>query len=155
MTKNFIHSKSFKNIVVGFIIAIAVLMVFRFGMVVGFKEASFSYQWGDNYYHNFAGPKPGILGEFSPGHEFMEVHGTFGKVIKVDPEDLVVQDQNGAEKIISVSSTTVMRNLQNIISIKDLKIDDGVVIIGEPAASGTIEAKLIRVLPPPPTNNQK
>ncbi len=130
-------------------------MVFRLGMVVGFKQAEFSYQWGDNYYHNFAGPQPGILGEFSPGHEFMEAHGTFGTVIKIDPTDIVVQDQSGKEKVIVVSSSTVMRNRQNVVTLNDLKLNDGVVIIGEPDASGTINAGLIRVLPPPPTVQSK
>ncbi len=155
MTKNFIHSETFKKIIISLIIAIAVLVVFRVGMVVGFRQASFSYQWGENYYHNFAGPRPGILGEFAPGHEFMESHGTFGTIIKIDPSDLVVRDQFGSEEIINVSSSTVMRNHQNLVTLKDLKLDDGIVVIGEPAASGTIEASLIRVLPPLPSNPSK
>ena len=155
MTKNFIHSETFKKIIISLIIAIAVLVVFRVGMVVGFRQASFSYQWGENYYHNFAGPRPGILGEFAPGHEFMESHGAFGTIIKIDPSDLVVRDQFGSEEIINVSSSTVMRNHQNLVTLKDLKLDDGIVVIGEPAASGTIEASLIRVLPPLPSNPSK
>ena len=155
MTKNFIHSETFKRIIISLIIAIAVLVVFRAGMVVGFRQASFSYQWGENYYHNFAGPQPGILGEFAPGHEFMESHGTFGSIIKIDQSDLVVKDQSGSEEVINISSSTVMRNHQKFVTLKDLKLNDGVVIIGEPAASGTIEASLIRVLPPLPSNPSK
>ena len=115
------------------------------------------YQWGDNYYHNFAGPRPGILGELAPDHEFMEAHGTFGTVIKVDSADIIVSDQNGGEKLITVSTSTIMKDQQNSITLSDLKPNDSVVIIGEPDASGTISAKLIRVLPPnsnQPTNGQ-
>ena len=155
MTKNFIHSETFKRIIISFIIAIAVLVVFRLGMVVGFRQASFSYQWSENYYHNFAGPRPGILGELTPGHEFMEPHGTFGTIIKIDQSDLVVRDQSGSEEVINISSSTVMRSHQSVVTLKDLKLNDGIVVIGEPAASGTIEAGLIRVLPPPPTNPSK
>jgi len=36
--------------------------------------------------------------------------------------------------------------------LSDLKIDDYVVVIGEPNAVGQIEAKLIRILPPPPVS---
>ncbi len=56
------------------------------------------------------------------------------------------------EKIILVKDDTEIRELRNALKIDDLKINDYVVVIGEPNDSGQIEAKFIRIMPAPLTS---
>jgi hypothetical protein len=44
----------------------------------------------------------------------------------------------------------MIERLRETVKISDLKVDDFVVVIGEPNDSGQIEAKFIRLLPPAP-----
>jgi len=141
-----IHSRVLKGIIIVLGVLIVLLVVFRLGMIVGFKEASYSYEWGDNYYRDFGGPKPGTLAELGPGQQFIQPHGTTGDVITVDQADIVVKDDDGAEKIIEIASTTPIMLGRTQITISGIHTDDNVVIIGEPDASGTIAAQFIRVL---------
>ncbi|HON21861.1 MAG TPA: hypothetical protein PLX48_01705 [Candidatus Paceibacterota bacterium] len=45
-------------------------------------------------------------------------------------------------------------NWQEKINISDLKVGDYVVVIGDDNSEGQIEAKLIRVVPQPPTDQR-
>ena len=56
------------------------------------------------------------------------------------------------EKIILVSDATIIKRFQDTIKLADLKVDDYIVVIGEPNNAGQIEAKLIRLMPPEPKN---
>lgn len=163
------QSKSFRTVIWTLAVIILLLVVFSAGMYVGFKKADFSYQWGENYHRNFAGPRQGfgrdIMGELG-GKDFIDAHGTLGQIIKIDNSTLVVKGIDNIEKIILVTDKTVINRFKDRIKISDLKVDEKIVTIGDPNNSGQIEAKLIRVLPPspagpgvmgrnnPPINNQ-
>ena len=136
-----------------FLIAIAVVLelavlagAFSFGMAVGFHKARFSYEWGEHYDRNFGGPHHGLFG-FREGSQFMDAHGTFGHVIKVDTSSIVIQGRDNVEKVVLVDNATSIQRMRQAIGIQDLKIDDSVVIIGEPNNQGQIIAKFIRVMP--------
>lgn len=143
------QSKSFK---VGLIVLgafIVLLLVFKAGVFVGYKKAQFSYRWGENYHRNFAGPRGGFFGDFGRDFgdrgDFINAHGTFGSVIKVDGNTIIVKDKDNVEKTVLISDNTVINKSRETIKVSDLKVDDSIVIIGSPNEQGQIEAKLIRV----------
>jgi len=142
------QSKTFRRVLWGIGIAIILLAAFKAGEFVGFRKASFSYRWGENYYRSFTGPRGGFFGELG-GRDFMMGHGTSGTIVKVATSTLVVQDRDNAEKVILITKNTVVNRFRDTIPASDLKENDNVVIIGSPNDAGQIEAKLIRVLPPP------
>jgi hypothetical protein len=143
------ESKIFKIILWGILGFIVLLIVFKAGMAVGFKKASFSYKWGENYHRNFGGPKKGFLEDFS-GRDFLEGYGTFGQIIKIDDLTLVIDGRGDMEKIILIKEDTVIKRFRDNIKLSDLKVDDYVTVIGEPNEEGQIQAKLIRLSPPRP-----
>jgi len=146
----FFQSKIFKIIVFGIAGLIAVLLVFQAGMMVGFKKANFSYRWGENYHRNFAGPRNGFFEDFI-GKDFIDAHGVFGSIIKIDPSTLIIKGMNDLEKIILLKDDSVIKRFQDTVRPDDLKVGEYIVVIGSPNDAGQIEAKLIRILPPPPT----
>lgn len=151
----FFQSKTFRIslIVIGALIVL--LFVFKTGVFVGYKKAQFSYRWGENYHRNFAGPRGGFFGDFRRGpgdRDYINAHGTFGSIIKIDPATgsgqaatLIVKGSDNVEKTILVSDKTTITSRREAIKINDLKVDDRIVIIGSPNEQGQIEAKLIRV----------
>lgn len=134
-------------------LAIIVLVIFQAGIFVGYKKASFSYRWGDNYSRNFGGrmnrPFMGMIrGEFS------NAHGTIGKIIKIDLPTFVIESNDNIEKIIVLKNDTIIKKFRETIKPEDLKDNDSVVIIGSPDSEGKIEAKLIRLMPMPPIESK-
>ena len=129
------------------------LLAFRAGMVVGYARARFAYRWGENYHRNFGGPRGGFFGDFY-GKDFIEAHGAFGQIIKIDfatsteqSATLVMNGRDNVEKIVLVKADTALRRAEGMLGLGDLKAGDDVVVIGDPNERGQIEAKFIRVLP--------
>jgi len=143
-----IKSNNFKIITFSIIGLVVLLMVFRLGMFVGFRKAGFSYNWGDNYHRNFAGPRGGFNDIM--GNDFIEANGAFGQIIKIDGQTIVTKGNNDAEKVILTTDKTVIKKLKDMVKITDLKVDDNIVVIGEPNNAGQIVAKLIRIMPAMP-----
>ncbi|MCX6786000.1 MAG: hypothetical protein NTZ18_04080 [Candidatus Komeilibacteria bacterium] len=145
------------KLLIGAIFGIAgvllLLVVFKVGLMVGVRKADFSCRWSDNYQNNFGGPRAGFLKGFGD-RDFLEASGTFGQIIKLDGQNLVIKGQNDAEKIIVIDNETVIKRLNETVKFGDLKVDDYIVVIGEPNQGGQIEAKLIRVMPQPPQGGQ-
>lgn len=147
--KTVFESRKIKIALCVILIIIAVLLIFQAGMFVGFKKAGFSYQWGENYARNFAGPRGGIINDMRGG-DFMGAHGVFGEIIKNDNTSLIIKGEDGTERAVSVGADTLINKFKDKIAVGDLKINDRVSVIGAPNSSGQIEAKLIRVLPAMP-----
>lgn len=140
------ESKTFKIVIALIAIFVALFLVFSLGMFVGTKKADFSFRWAEQYHRNFAGPRDGFFQDFM-GKDFVEPNGTFGKIIQVNDDSIIVSGREKTEKNILITENTIIK-YQNIeIKISDLKVDDNVVIIGEPNQDGRIDAKLIRVMP--------
>jgi len=141
-----------KGILIGLGILIISALIFKIGMFVGAMKAGFSYRWAENYHRMFAGPRVGFFSDwqkFPPFlGDFIEGHGTFGEIIKIDGNTLIVKGRKNIEKIILVSEKTVIKFGRKDIKISDLKVGDKLVIIGSPNEEGQIEAKLIRLFPP-------
>lgn len=145
--RDVVQSKTFRGILIGVGIVLAALLIFQAGVFVGYRKASFSYRWGENYHRNFGGPRGGFL-RGPADNDFANPHGAFGKIIKLDLPLVTVQSQD-AEKVVLITASTVIRRFRDTIQPADLKVDDSVVIVGSPNSAGQIEAKLIRILPPP------
>lgn len=146
------QSKIFQGVVIGLAVLVVLLLVFKLGMTVGIEKADFSCRWSDNYHQNFGGPQGGFMGGLND-RNFIEGNGTVGQIIKIDGSTLVVRGRGNVEKVINVNDDTVIERLRETIKISDLKVDDMIVIVGEPNNAGQIDAKLIRVMPVPPTSS--
>ncbi len=143
---SFFKSKKFQIatwIVAGLIIALG---IFHAGIMVGYRKASFSYRWGENYHRNFGGPRQGFMNNFFE-KDFIESHGTFGQIMKIDAGTLVVRGRPNEEKIILMTKDTVIHKGNDNAVPTDLKINDYIVTIGQPNDQGQIEAKFIRIMP--------
>ena len=158
------QSRVFKRVTLGVAAFIILLIVFGLGTFVGFRKANFSYRWGENYHQNFAGPRGGFFGDFG-GKDFINAHGVIGQIIKIDPSTgstsspqassgqaatLIIKGMDNIEKIVLIEDDTIIERLRETLKTTDLKVDDTVVVIGQPNDAGQIEAKFIRLMPPPP-----
>lgn len=141
---DFIQSKKLKWIFITVGSAVVLLLVFQLGVFVGLKKAGFSRNWGENYSQNFGMPPRGPLGQFE-GRESFGGHGVAGEVIKIEAKNLVIKGQDGIEKVVNILQNTIIQRGNKIIKLSDIKIDDGVVIIGAPNSDGTVTAKMVRV----------
>jgi hypothetical protein len=148
--KNQTKKDILKWILIGLGVFIIAALIFKAGMFVGIMKANFSYRWAEQYHKNFAGPRAGFFGDWRipPFGDFIEGHGTFGEIIKIEGNNLVVKGRENIEKIVLVNEKTIIKSGFRDIKISDLKVGDMIVIIGSPNEKGQIEAKLIRVFPP-------
>jgi len=143
------YKDGLKRVIIGIGIFVIVIFIFGFGMFVGGIKARFSYNWAESYHENFAGPREGFFGNWQrmpplPG-DFIESHGTFGEIIKMNNSDFVIKGQAEMEKIVLIKDDTVIEKGRTKITKNDLKVGDQVVVIGSPNNQGQIEAKLIRL----------
>lgn len=145
---DFFQSKSSKMVLLSVSAILVALLIFNFGMFIGFNKAFFSYRWGENYHKNFAGPKGGFFREFS-GKDFIDSHGAFGQIINIGDRLIIIKGRDDIERIISLEDNPVIKLFRDTVKISDLKLNDYVVVIGEPDESGKIKAKLIRIMPSP------
>ena len=146
----FFNSKIFRIIFFSLVGFIAVLLIFKIGMIAGYKKADFSRTWTENYHMNFGGPRGGFFHDFDD-RNFMPAHGIAGQVIKIENPVIIIKGLDNVEKIIKAADDTIISRLRDTIKISDIKIDEFIVVIGESNKDGQIEAKFIRVMPMPPT----
>lgn len=120
--------------------------VFQLGVLTGYHKASFARDWGDHYGRNFGMERPESFRGMMPGNLPMP-HGAFGKVLSVTLPTLVVEDKDGTEKKITISNDTLIKSGPKNASSSVLKLNDIIMVIGDPNTQGQIEAKLIRIMP--------
>jgi len=141
-----LQSKKFK-ITMGIIGGLIVLLLaFGIGAFVGLRRANFSFRWAENYHRNFGGPRNGFFGEIN-GRDFIDAHGVFGQIIKIDGSTLIINGRDNTEKIVVIKDKTIINGFQNNLKPADLKVNDYIVVIGDPNNTGQIEARLIRLMP--------
>ena len=80
-----------------------------------------------------------------PDRDFIEGHGAFGEIIKINDSDLVIKGKDDVEKIILITKDTVIKKGKKTIKKEDLKVGNAITVIGNPDNQGRIEAELIRV----------
>jgi hypothetical protein len=144
------QSKLFKGIILIVIALIVVLLAFKAGTMIGFKRADFACGWGDNYHRNFGGPQGGFFEDMND-RNFMPGNGIFGQIIKVEGNTLTIKGQDNLEKSVLVEEKTSIMKFKEQLKISDLKVDDNVIVMGEPNESGQTVARLIRIMPIPLT----
>lgn len=149
--RTFVTSRTVKHIGIGLGIFVAVLIVFKAGMVVGYHQARFGGKLGDNYYRAFGEERMLVRG--IPG-DLPNAHGVIGRVVSVSLPTFVVADRDGVEKTVIVTDGTVMRRGRDEITGAEIKADEMVVVFGAPNDAAEIEARLIRIAPPRPENLQ-
>lgn len=156
--KNLFQSSATKKILWIIGVFVLVLLAFGGGMVVGYRKGLFSSRWGENYSRNFFGPPRGLWREFAE-HNPWNTHGVYGSVIDVTSSTISVRDEQGNEKSVAVSTSTVVRKEGETTAVGSIAPGDTVAVIGAPNASGQIEARFIRIfaassspwgVPPPP-----
>lgn len=152
---NFFQSKNFRRILYGIGTAIVVLLIFQAGMFVGYRKASFSYRWGDNYYRAFGGHRGGermmdekIMDSFR-GKDFTNSSGAIGKIVNINLPALTIKNSDGIEKMILIAHDTEVRRFRETIKADELKIGDFIVAIGAPNDDAQVEAKIVRIMPNP------
>ncbi len=150
---DFPHSKILRRSLMGLAILIAVILIFQGGVFVGYRKASFSYRWSNNYERNFGGMMGGLNKEGRRSNfgmmGYLPASGAVGTVISVNfPEITIAGNSAGdAEKIAVISGETQVRKLHNTIKSSEIAAGDYVMVIGEPDTEGKIKAKLIRLMP--------
>ncbi len=120
------------------------LLVFQLGVYVGFRKANYAFRWSANYHRVFGGPKGGFFQEFE-GRDFTDGHGVAGSIVSSDGVKLIVKGRDNVEKIITTDAKTVVVKGRQALSVRDLRTDDTVVVIGAPNEDGSIAAKIIRI----------
>lgn len=145
-TNKIFQSNLFKGFLFCLLGFLLLTFVFKVGEIVGAKKADFSCRWSDNYHRNFGGPRAGFLKGFGD-KDFIEANGVVGQIIKIASSTIAIKGRGDIEKIVLINSNTTIKSLEKTIQASDLKVDDMVVVIGEPNNSGQISAKLIRVMP--------
>jgi hypothetical protein len=150
---DFIREINFKKIIKIIVIFIIAILLFEIGVFVGFHKASFQKDWSNNYRDNFIGGKGPRQMEKMRALDFKDTpnsHGAIGRIIRKDSFEIVIMDDKDMiEKIIVINDKTNFRSMKNTIYFDDFKIDDFVVVLGDPNPQGKIEAKLIRLIPQP------
>jgi hypothetical protein len=77
-------------------------------------------------------------------------NGAIGKIIKIEEGSVIVMDEKDqTEKIILIDDDTEVRFMREKVEYNNLRIDDFIVVLGNPGAQGQIEARLIRLMPFP------
>jgi hypothetical protein len=165
--KEFIQSKIFKivaAIIGGFLI---VIIIFSAGVSVGLHKARFSADFGRNYERNFMGSRfdnkdddrnrggtmighPGFVGNMMnqiEGRDLRNAHGLSGSIVSITDNNIIIKDVNDRESTVTVSEKTLIKSQTDNLQLSDLKVDDQIVIIGNPDENGTVNASLIRIFP--------
>ena len=144
------QSKLLKRTAIVLGLLIIILASFGVGVFVGYNKARFSYAWSDYYDRNFGRPPlndgplpPGGFG-FSPNDNFVSGHGTSGSIISVGSSSIAVSGNDGIERTVLLSTSTIVREHRGDIRFGDLRVGEPVVVIGSTNNQGQIEARFIR-----------
>lgn len=145
----FVESKNFKHLIYALGALFILFFVFQAGMMTGFRKATFSRDWGNNYERNF-GPErkaPPFLRDNLRG--LPNSNGAIGQIIKVEFPNIIVLDKDQTEKIIVINDDTSIMDRKEKVTKESLTVDKFIIVIGVPNEQGQIVAKLIRIIPSP------
>lgn len=149
--KDYIQSQSFKGVLIGILIAIIALVIFQSGVAVGVRKASFAHRFGDNFERNFRDPRGEFMQRGLPGGmNTPGGHGAVGKIVSISLPLVVVAGPDNLEKTVVIGSDTEIREFRDSITIDKLEVGDFIIVLGAPNDEGQVDAKLIRLAPPPP-----
>ncbi len=144
--KKFIASKKLRIAIYIFGSLFILLFTFQAGMFVGVKKASFYNRIGEKYFREVNGNTENLMSG-TRRDDFGNNYGAIGKVIQVNLPQIIVEDQGGIDKTITVSTSTSIRSGKKSLSPADVKVDNYVVIFGPNTDDSIINARLVRILP--------
>ena len=124
---------------------LAVLVVFRAGVYVGFRQGAYLHR-------DFA--ERGRMMPFGFAGELPQTHGGVGMITSVKLPSITIQTSDGSEKIVLVTASTTIRGFNGNIKPQDLKQGDALIVLGTPDEQGVIDARFIRLLPSGPRNRR-
>ena len=151
--REFIKKKSVLSALIAITALFCLLAIFEAGVFVGFHKARFSERMGNNYfYRTFGAPQGGMHGGVFE-EELPNAYGAAGKIVSVSLPTFIVDDR-GVEKVIVIRGDTQIKRFHDTATSSDIAADDFAVIIGQPDEKAQIQAKLIRLLPPPQDDTQ-
>lgn len=150
------ESKNVRRVLMGLVVLIVLIGVFKLGEIAGYHRAQFAGRYGESFNRNFngfAGGPAGMMGGvprelLAPGG-----HGAAGNIVSIALPNIVVADRDGLEKTVHISSTTDIREFRDQLTASSLTIGESVIVLGMPGDSGQIEAELIRALPIQPNTS--
>lgn len=146
--KSWVRSSQFR-IVAGVVVAIlALILAFQAGVAFGFHRAAFSYRLDQNYARTFGRTTDRFM---MPGPGVPGGHGAFGKIISVNGSTVVIAADNHPEQQVVIAADTIIRNQDGTASSSALTTGQYVIVFGDPSDTGSIDARLIRIVPPPDT----
>ncbi len=145
--KQFFNSQKYRRLIIWTGVIILLLLSFQGGVFVGFHKASMGFMVDQRYERAYGNHiKSGPFG--IPNDDFPEAHGAIGRVLSVHLPTIIVEDKN-TEKIVRIAPDTIIRKNRVKISEAQITTSDFVVVIGEPNDQQEINAKFIRMIPPP------
>ncbi|KKR19844.1 MAG: hypothetical protein UT50_C0028G0006 [Candidatus Moranbacteria bacterium GW2011_GWA2_39_41] len=167
--KEFIQSRTFK--IIASIIGVLLIAIISFGggVAVGLRKARFSENFGKNYEKNFMGSRfgneavrggmmenrkgfaGGMMNQIE-GRDLRNGYGVSGTVISITDNNIVIKDSANKENTVTVSDKTLIKSQSDNLKLSDLKVDDKIVVMGNPGDNGVVNASLIRVFPNVITN---
>jgi hypothetical protein len=127
-------------------------VIFQLGVFVGYHKANYAHNFSDSYRKNFRGEKGGSFGSMMRGNNLPTAHGAFGTVLTTTLPTFIIEDKDGLEKSILILSSTIIKNISGNASSSSITPNNLIMVLGDPNASGQIEAKLIRIMPNDFTN---
>src|SRR3989344_5731463 len=143
-------SQKVRGILIGLGVVVLVLVIFQTGQVLGYHKAKFGARFGDNFERNFVGPRWGDFGGRLPAPGMPGGHGAVGEIVSIALPQVIVAGPDNLEKTVLVGTSTMVREFRDEITLEKLKVGDFVVVLGNPNEEGQVDAKLIRLMPPPP-----
>jgi len=69
----------------------------------------------------------------------------FGEIIAIERRGFTIREREHVERMILVTDRTIMKRGRKTLQ-NGLSVGEAVIVIGDPASTGAIEAKLIRVV---------
>jgi hypothetical protein len=146
--KKIFESKKFMYLLCAIAGLIVLALVFRAGELTAYRKAAFVEGWSNHYEENFADDHHPLFSDADD--QFPNTHGAIGKVIKISlPQIVVLDDNDKTEKSVMIGAGTSIFKKKKTLQPADIKVDDKVVVIGEPTNAGQVDAKFIRILPMP------
>lgn len=121
---------------------LVIIVIFQAGMIVGTRRGFYQRSWNENYRDNFPMPMHAGVKAQAP-----TAHGTAGTIISISLPTMVVQDQDGREKIVLIRDTTIIKSGTDTTVATSLLVGDMIVAIGTPNQQGQLLANLIRIMP--------
>lgn len=148
-TRRFIASINARRVITFIIVIFIALIIFQFGVFVGFHKASFGKDWGDRYSRNFDPRARDSIGKLPRPDRFSTGHGAIGKIISVSENSFIIDGPEHIEKVVVFSDQTLVRKFRDTTTLSTVTLGMSVIVIGEPRPDGAINAKLIRIIPSP------